>query len=64
MKKGQRIGMNSALGELNEKYITFKKSIKRYTVTISTHSFPKQKRVGTFKTLEEAIMCRDKYLSK
>ena len=66
MRKGQKIGMNnSQVGRSGEKYITFEKAIKRYRVVIPTGKVGagKQKTVGKFKELQDAVLCRDKFLS-
>lgn len=64
MKKGKRIGMNkSKAGISGEKYIIFEKSIKRYWVMVPTNRIGEQKKIGRFEKLEDAILCRDKYLS-
>lgn len=65
MRKGQRIGINSgARSNVSEKYIHFVKSKNKYKVFVPIHAkIGKQTTLGMFVSLEEAIMCRDKYLS-
>lgn len=63
MKKGQRIGVNKAVGKSGEKYITWVKQKHLYKVIISTNKQKSQQTIGYSKTLEDAILMRDKYLS-
>lgn len=63
MKKGQQIGMNSAIGASGEKYIYFDKHRKKYCAILPTGIIGKQKTLGRFNTLEDAVICRDKYLA-
>ena len=50
-------------GKTGEKYITYDKGIDRFVVLFSVGD-TKQKKMGNFKNLDDAIMCRDKYLSE
>ena len=65
MKKGQRIGLNRRKGgRSGEKYIVFDKSRPDKYVVFVPRKEKGQKNFGRYRTLEQAIACRDKYLSE
>lgn len=53
-------GRNERVGKTGEKYIVERKNHK----SVSYVFMYKHKTIGTFKTIEEAALCRDKYFEK
>lgn len=66
MKKGTIIGPNRHIGKSGEKYISWDKTLQKFSVWITTHGTDKRKQIniGRFKTKEAAIGARDNYLNK
>lgn len=65
--KGKSTGVSNAQPGLSgEKYICFEKKINKYAVVIPTRKSGKgkQKTIGRFKKLQDAVSCRDKYLEE
>lgn len=63
MKKGKIFGMKQGgLGETGEKYIHIDhhRRDRKYVVSVTVEG--KQKFIGSYKTLEDAISTRDKYI--
>lgn len=46
----------------SERYISFENSVKKFVVYIPFKK--KQKNIGRFKKLEDAVLCRDKCLEE
>lgn len=63
MKKGEIFGMKQGgIGKTGEKYIFYDKyrRLSKYAVYVVVEG--KQKFVGSYKTLDDAIISRDKYI--
>lgn len=60
---GQR-WINKRIGKTGEKYISFDKGVKKFAVIVVTHQTEqRQKTIGRYKKIEDAIMVRDNYLN-